>query len=184
MGDAFRGASASHCLFPSFFLFPEVGPWKGRQRQYSNMTYISDPIRNLCESRQAKPWHLLFVWHPVPCLKSTSLFHLPDNDLVVGIGPGFQMRNLGSERLSSSPEVTQPINVTARKQTQVFFTSKPRFVLLRQGISQTHRTFELGEVWDVIQINPLNHAIIPSPSFSISCKYKCAWNQKLTLRKK
>lgn len=79
------------------------------------MTYIFDPIRNVCESRQAKPWHLLFVWHPVPCLKSTLLFHLPDNDLVFGIAPGFQMRNLGSERLSRSPEVTQPVNARAGK---------------------------------------------------------------------
>jgi hypothetical protein len=91
-----------------FLSLSEVGPWKGRQRQYSNMTYIFDPIRNLFESRQAKPWHLLFVWHPVPCLKSTLLFHLPDNNLVFGIGPGFQMRNLGSERLSSKLSTRSP----------------------------------------------------------------------------
>lgn len=90
------------------------------------------PNQRLVWIKKSKPWHLHFARHSVPCLKSTSVFNLPDN--LPGFGPGFQMRNLGSERLCSLPEVTQPVNVRARRWAQISLTSTPGFVL-HQGIS-------------------------------------------------
>ena len=73
------------------------------------------------------------------CFINNFSFNPLIHDLVVGIGPGFQMRNLGSERLSNLPEVTQPAKVRARRWIQVYLTSKPGFVFL---IKAFHRLIE------------------------------------------
>lgn len=51
--------------------------------------------------------------------------NLRGNGLVVGTGPVFQMRKLGSERLNSLPKVTQLIDSKAKSWDHVRLPSKP-----------------------------------------------------------
>lgn len=59
--------------------------------------------------------------------------NLRGNSLVVGIGPVFQMRKSGSERLNSLPEVTQLVDSRAKSRDQICLPSKPGFALFPPG---------------------------------------------------